>query len=65
MIARQLGLECSSQAGPEHNVLITAEMFHVAIVFDKGGGVKDVKIVNGNDAVVSPMEMIVRRFPSS
>ncbi|XP_041366211.1 mediator of RNA polymerase II transcription subunit 1-like isoform X2 [Gigantopelta aegis] len=38
-------------------------MFHVAIIFDKGAGVKDVKIVHGSDAVSCPelTDVLIRR----
>ncbi|XP_046375891.2 mediator of RNA polymerase II transcription subunit 1-like [Haliotis rufescens] len=49
-IARQLSLSSSIQPGPEQHLIISSDMFHVQIIFDKGGGVKDVKVAHGGEA---------------
>ncbi|XP_067649152.1 mediator of RNA polymerase II transcription subunit 1-like [Haliotis asinina] len=49
-IARQLSLSSSIQTGPEQHLIISSDMFHVQIIFDKGGGVKDVKVAHGGEA---------------
>ena len=53
LVARQQGLAFQSSGNDQPSVTLQADMFHIEITLNKGGGVKEVKIAHQGDASVS------------
>ena len=53
LVARQQGLVFQSNSSDQPSVTLQADMFHIEIILNKGGGVKEVKIAHQGEASVS------------